>query len=62
MAKPAIFELYKNWRGQWRWKLTSAHNGKIIDASTESFKNRGDAIDNAKSTLVGLSAANLDNL
>ena len=61
MSKPAVFKLYKNWRGQWRWQLR-AHNGKIVGASSESFKNRGDCIDNAHLNLVGLSGANLNNL
>lgn len=59
MAKPAIFQLYKNWRRQWRWRLKSAHNGKIIGASSEGFKNKGDAIDNALLNLTGLENANL---
>jgi len=62
MEKATIFQLYKNWRGQWRWRLKSKNNGKILDASTESFKNRGDCIDNAKNTLTGLQNANLENL
>lgn len=62
MAKPPIFKLYKNWRGQWRWQLKSAHNGKIIGASSEGFKNRGDCIDNASLTLTGLKNAKLDEL
>ena len=62
MAKPAIFKLKKNWRGQWRWQLRSAHNGKIIGASSEGFKNRGDCIDNALLNLTGLENAELEAL
>ena len=62
MAKPSIFKLKKNIFGQWRWQLKSAHNGKIIAASSESFKNRGGCIDNAMLTLTGLSSANLGEL
>ena len=40
------------WR-QWRWRIR-ANNGKIVDASTESFKNRADAVTNAKSTAASI--------
>ncbi len=40
-------EFYKTFlRGQWRWRVT-ASNGKIVGASTESYKNKKDCIDNA---------------
>lgn len=59
MGKPAVFKLKRNIFGQWRWQLKSAHNGKIIAASSESFKNRGGCIDNALLTLTGLQNAQL---
>ncbi len=43
----------KGFWGQWRWRIT-ANNGKIVDASTEKFKNRVDAVINAKSTAASI--------
>lgn len=40
---------------QWRWKI-KASNGKIVAASTESFKNRLDCINNAQITFRSLEA------
>lgn len=36
------FELYRDKRGQWRFRLKAA-NGKIIAASSESYVDRRDA-------------------
>lgn len=38
-------ELYKDNKGEWRWQVTG-RNGKIIGASSESFKRKGKAIQN----------------
>lgn len=47
-------EFYKTlFRRQWRWRI-KASNGKIVAASTESFKNCLDCIDNAKITFRSL--------
>jgi len=55
--KPYAPEYYKHWlTKQWRWRVT-ADNGKIIGASSESFKNRLDCIANAENlgrSLLGL--------
>ena len=39
--------LYKDRKGEFRWK-TQAPNNKIIGASTEGYKNKGDCLANAK--------------
>jgi len=44
---------YKTLFGQWRWRLKSS-NGKVVSASSESFKNRIDCIANAKLTGAGI--------
>lgn len=44
--------------GQWRWRIKSVGNHKIIAASSESFKNYGDCVYNAKLTRIALN----DNL
>lgn len=45
-------EIYKTFWGQWRWRIKSNQNGKIVGASTESFKNRVDCAMNLE--LVGI--------
>jgi len=40
------FVVYKTFFKQWRWRI-KADNGKIIGASTESFKNKLDCSHNA---------------
>ena len=39
-------EIYKDKRGEWRWRKKSS-TGKIIGASTESYKDRKDCEANA---------------
>jgi uncharacterized protein YegP (UPF0339 family) len=46
--------LFKN-RTEWMWTV-KASNGKTMDTSTESFKNRGDCEYNAKSTAASIQA------
>ncbi|WP_396615484.1 YegP family protein [Lysobacter soli] len=41
---PAHFQLYKDARGDWRWRLRAANNGKIIADSAEGYGNRADCI------------------
>jgi len=43
--KTTIVELYKS-KGQWRWRMTDARNGKIIGASSEGYKRKVDAVKN----------------
>lgn len=39
-----MFELYRTrFRREWRWRF-KASNGRIIFASSEGYRNRGDAI------------------
>lgn len=45
MTDKTVIELYLS-RGQYRWRMKSAKNGKIIGASTESYKRRIDALKN----------------
>lgn len=47
-------KFFKDWRGNWRWRI-KATNGKIISASTESYKNRIDCESNARMTGLALS-------
>lgn len=35
-------------RKEWRWSMADKRNGRIIGASTESYKNRHQAINNLK--------------
>lgn len=49
-------EFKKHWlTKQWRWRVV-ADNGNIIGASTESYWNKQDCIDNAKTLGKHLSA------
>lgn len=41
------WEVYEDKKGEWRWRRT-APNGNIVGASSEGFKNRGDAVKNAE--------------
>lgn len=41
------WEFYQDPKGDWRWRQTAA-NGKIVGASTEGYKNRGDCVANAR--------------
>lgn len=38
------FLIYKDVKGEWRWKLT-ATNGNVIADSGEGYKNRGHAVE-----------------
>jgi len=38
-----IFKLYKDRRGEWRWRLLS-RNGRIVATSGEGYKRRGAAL------------------
>lgn len=40
-------QFYKTFLRQWRWRV-KADNGKIIGASSESFKNKIDCVHNAE--------------
>ena len=40
-------ELYRDVKREWRWR-TFAGNNQIIGGSTEGYKNKQDAISNAK--------------
>lgn len=49
-----ILEFYKSRRGlrlrtQWRWRVIAA-NGEILSGSSESYDNRGDAVEAAEMT------------
>ena len=41
------WEIYKDARGDWRWRRTAA-NGRIVGASSEGYSNRADCVANAK--------------
>jgi uncharacterized protein YegP (UPF0339 family) len=41
------FEIYQDTRGEWRWRRVAA-NGRVVGASTESYRNRIDCVSNAK--------------
>lgn len=41
------WEIYKDTKGEWRWKRT-APNGKEVAASTEGYKNKADCEANAR--------------
>lgn len=40
---PYVFDVYKDARGEWRWRLW-AKNGKIVADSGEGYKRRGGAV------------------
>ncbi len=42
MSKPRV-ELYQDGRNEWRWRIV-ARNGKILSASTESYKRKFDCL------------------
>jgi uncharacterized protein YegP (UPF0339 family) len=44
---PPAWSLYKDKRGEWRWRIT-AHNGEIIGASTEGYKSKLACFNNLK--------------
>lgn len=37
------FKIYKDGKGEWRWRIRAA-NGNIIGDSSEGYKNKQDAI------------------
>ena len=41
---PAHFQLYKDAKGEWRWRLMSAGNGKTIADSGEGYSTRTNCI------------------
>ena len=47
MAGKDKLEVYKDKKGEWRWKVKAA-NGKIVEASTEGYKNKEDCVSNSK--------------
>jgi uncharacterized protein YegP (UPF0339 family) len=40
---PYVFDVYKDTRGEWRWRLW-AKNGKIVADSAESYRNKAHTI------------------
>lgn len=45
-----VIEVYKDADGDWRWRRRDWANGEITGASTEGYKNKGEAIDNVVET------------
>ena len=43
-AAPAHFQLYQDRSSEWRWRLHSAGNGKIIADSAEGYSSRAACI------------------
>ena len=41
-----VWEFYNDNANEWRWRRT-ASNGRIVGASSEGYKNRGDCESNA---------------
>lgn len=41
---PAHFQIFQEPNGDWRWRLRSANNGKIIADSGEGYKKRPDCV------------------
>lgn len=41
------WKFYRDTNGEWRWQRI-APNGKVVGASTESYKNRDDCVANAR--------------
>ena len=41
-----LWKFYKDKKGEWRWRRT-ASNGNIVGASTEGYKSKKAAINNA---------------
>ena len=39
MMTPILFDVYKDKRGEWRWRA-SHHNGRIMCDSSEGYKRR----------------------
>ena len=47
LGATARWEIYKDKRGEFRWRRT-ARNGEITGAASESYKARADALANAQ--------------
>lgn len=46
-----LFRPYLRWKARaqpWGWRMTEFHSKKIVDASTESYKRRVDALRNLR--------------
>ena len=41
------WEIYEDAQGNWRWRRVAA-NGRVVGASTESYRNRADCVANAR--------------
>lgn len=50
MAPDRKLDMFKGNDGDWWWRVTH-RNGKIVAASSEGYRNRGDAVDNARAVL-----------
>lgn len=48
MAAPDKWDIYKDKRGEYRWRRRNGVNNKIVAASTEGYKARSDCKDNAE--------------
>jgi len=48
MAAADKWDIYKDKRGEYRWRRRNGVNGKIVGASTEGYKARSDCKDNAE--------------
>lgn len=46
MADNDKWEVYKDAKGEWRWRRT-ASNGREVGASTEGYKSREHCVENA---------------
>lgn len=54
MTKPRFwFELYRDSKQEWRWRLR-AINGRIIAESGEAFNDRGNAIDSIQLVMMAV--------
>jgi uncharacterized protein YegP (UPF0339 family) len=47
MAYDDIWDIYQDQHGGWRW-TRRARNNEIVGASTESYRNRSDCVENAR--------------
>ncbi len=46
-SQGSTWEIYKDYRSEWRWRC-KASNGRIIGASSEGYQKRSDCIKNAE--------------
>lgn len=53
MRRRLKIEMYKDRRGQWRWRML-ARNGKVIADSAESYSKRGNVVRAARSVRQSL--------